>query len=398
MRSPLRFGAVLAALLFASAAVVAPAEAANTVDLKVTNAGRVPQSRPAGTDVTLAVEARATSARGVRIPGTLTVSLYLSGDAARGGDALLARQSIPSSVLGRPGPFAIKGRIPANTSTRNYRILACVTAAVTDPNLSNNCRVAAGVMRVTAPTPPPTPPPTPAGVVLVGPSAVSLPSHHFAAGTYDNPSLTSEVVVRNIGKQTTGPLLVEYPVGVTENCGLGNSSPCKDLDPEPCQGATLATNETCSMLLAFEPDRIATLDGIVTVRDRTLLPAAQTPARIRLTGQTSGGAYFSVGGINVDFPSGVADFTRFLEVGVENIGSEAAAPGQPVVAFPSAFLRVEVQSHSCAVLLAPGESCALQIRVSGQLPSGMTGPATGTIRMTGPSGVGQIRVNVYVPE
>ena len=184
-------------------------------------------------------------------------------------------------------------------------MFACISGAANDPRQSNNCKRAAGIVTVKAPvtanlpTPPTTPPVTPpvtppgrrrrrplrtppddaphhsaatppAGVVLVTDStSVALTSHHYADSIRDNPGIAKEVVVRNIGATTTGPLIVDRPTNVSENCGLGNSSPCKDLDPEPCVGATLATGEQCSMLLYLEVDSVATLNGELVVRDRT---------------------------------------------------------------------------------------------------------------------------------
>lgn len=385
------------ALVFVGGAMTAPASAAVPVDLLVTNAGRAPQSRQVGTNLGMAVEVRSRSARTAPIPRTLKISLFLSTDAARGGDILLRTMTVPSSVLRQAGPVMMIGRIPTTVKPRAYRVLACVTGAVLDPLPANNCRLAAGALRVTA-APPPKPTPPPAGVVLVPvSSSVALTSHHFAAGVVDNPGLAKEVVVRNIGAQTTGPLQVDYPAGVSDDCGLRPGTRCADLDPEPCQGATLATGERCSMLLTFEPDRIATLNAQLVVRDRTLLIGSQTPARIQLTGQTVGGAFFSVGNLIAGVPSGVPDYVVARTIGVTNIGDASGVPGLPDVTFSSAYFNVAIENNTCGIVLAVDETCTFDVRVTGGTPSGVNGTVLGSIDVSGPSTPGVFRLNVTNP-
>lgn len=419
-------------LLFASLTAAflaggAPAGAgAASIDLSVTDAGRVPQSRAAGARFNLTLELRAANARAADVPRRLTLSVYLSSDGERGGDRLIGREVVPSTVL-RAGRDAVTATVPKATKPGRYRVFGCMTSAASESRPANNCRRAAGVLRVVAPTnggavpggtpgagpgtppapippagpgtpPGPTPPPPPPpGVVLV-PQAptVALKDHHFADNVFDNPGVATEVTVRNDGATTTGPLAITYPVDVTDDCGLGNRSPCKDLDPEPCNGATLATGEQCSMLLSFEPDMVASLDAILTVRDRTRPDTAQTPASIRLTSSTTSGAFFGVGGFTIDRARG-DDIDVTTTVGVRNNGDvTSAVPGPFTITGGSAFVQFMRVSDTCPAALAPGASCTVAIRAFGNVPTTVAaGEVTATLKVGGaPGGTGLLRVRV----
>ncbi len=421
----LPFALLTAAILAGAspgAALAAP------VDLSVTDAGRLPQSRAPGARFALRLELRAPEARRADLPRRVTLSLYLSADAERGGDVRIGREVVPGTVL-LGGRESVTASIPRATKPGRYRVFGCVGSTASESRPANNCKRAAGVLRIVVPpaggvtpgavtpgapapapapgpapappvTPPPgptPPPPPPPGVVLVPQApSVALGAHHFARNVFDDPSLATEVTVRNDGATTSGPLAVTYPTDVTDNCGLGNSSPCKDLDPDPCNGATLATGEQCSMLLSFEPDQVATLDGTLIVRDRTRPDTAQTPASIHLTSSTFGGAYFSPGGFVVDVVRG-DPFSVTRTVGVANIGDVlSAVPGPFVIVGGSAFVQFEKTADTCTAGLAPDADCTVTIRAYGNVPTNVAaGEVTATLKAGGgPGGTGLLRVRV----
>lgn len=191
----------------------------------------------------------------------------------------------------------------------------------------------------------------------------------FANTTVGQTSATQTVVITNTGGSPTGAL-------TTSLSGTNPDQYTIVAGSNGCQGAVLAANGTCNIVVSFTPN-----SGGAKSASLTVVGAPGGTAIVGLNGNAIPDAHFAIAPASHDFGAvGIGTNSSFFTFTVTNDGGQTS--GVPNVVLGGANATQFSIQNGCTMALVAGGTCTVQARFSPNI----AGSDTATITVSGTPG------------